>query len=344
MTEITFANPHVLWLWIPLLAGLAWRWFSTPASIAVSSTQHYTGPQEKTFFAPRHILLLLETLAAGAFLIALARPQSDIELVPITAVGTDIMLVLDYSNSMDAFDPESSMSDGDVEQAIREGRLKDRLGVARDQIIRFIKRRQGDRIGLVIFGHDAFPSVPPTNDHNYLIDHVRLLENSLLTTSERGTNIAGGISAGINALKESTETRPSMVLITDGDHTVPDEVYTPTTAAEAAREKGITIHTVGIGSDDPYIRDSLARIGALIRFDTRNLENIASITNGRFFRAKDNQGFEEVMNTIDQLEKTSTKVQAIVYEKDHYQILLIAGIIALIIAFLLRYTLLREIS
>lgn len=344
MSEITFAHPHVLWLWLPLIAGLIWRWFSVPSSIAVSSTDHYTQGAPSRFFAPRHILLLLEVLASATFIIALARPQSDVELMPTVKEGTDIMLVLDYSNSMDAFDPESAMDDATVERAIRAGRIKDRLGVARDQIIRFIKRRSGDRIGLVIFGHDGYPAVTPTPDHDYLIAYVNQLENSLLHSNERGTNIAGGISAGIKALKDHKETRRTMVLITDGDHTVPDEVFTPITAAEAARSQDITIHTVGIGSDDPYLRANLARIGAVIRFDTRNLEKIAAITNGRFFRAKDNQGFEDVMNTIDTLETTSKQTPALVYQRDIYPQILIAGVIFLALAFFLRHTLLREIS
>ena len=138
MSEITFANPHALWLLIPLIAGLIWRWLSTPASIAVSSTDHYTTATPSQYLAPRHILLLLEVLAAAAFIAALARPQSGVEIVPITKEGTDIMLVLDYSNSMDAFDPPSSMDDFTVRKAIAEGRLKDRLGVACDQIKRFV--------------------------------------------------------------------------------------------------------------------------------------------------------------------------------------------------------------
>lgn len=343
MFEI-FANPHALWLLIPLLAGFVWRWMSTPASIAVSSTDHYTTSASPQYFAPRHILLVLEVLAAAAFIIALARPQSDVELVPITKEGTDIMLVLDYSNSMDAFDPPSSMDDFAVRKAISSGRLKDRLGVARDQINRFVSRRSGDRIGLVVFGHNGFLAVPPTIDHNYLIGYVDQLENSLLSQNERGTNIAGGISQAITGLKDYKETRRTIVLITDGDHTVPDAVFTPITAAEAAKKQDITIHTVGIGSDDPFLLGPLSRMGATIRFDTRNLEKIAAITGGRFFRAKDNKGFDEVMNTIDQLEKTSRQSPALVYQRDLYPFPLKAGLIALGLALLLRHTLLREIS
>jgi len=344
MTDIIFAHPYLLWLTLPFLGAVIWRWRSAPAAIAVSSINHYTSSKPNRFFAPRHLLLALESLAAIFLLIALARPQRDVELVPITKEGTDIMLVLDYSNSMDAFDPDQSMDDQTVREGIRSGALKDRLGVARDQIARFVKRRSGDRIGLVIFGVDPYPAVPPTTDHDYLLAYVNQLQNDLLARAERGTNIAGGISAGINTLLNHSESRKTMVLITDGDHTVDDPVFTPIKAAEAAKEKGIVIHTVGIGSDSPFLYGWLAGAGAPIRFDTRNLEKIAAITNGRFFRARDTKGFEEVMDTIDSLETTSRTHPALIYQADLYPQFLIVGVALLAASFILRQTLLREIS
>ncbi len=338
-----FQHPHVFWLLLPLLIGVIWRWFSTPASIAVSSTKHYTSARAPKYFAPRHILLTLETIAAIAFIVALARPQQGVEISPQTREGTDIMLVLDYSNSMDAYDPDPSLSIASIERLIAQNAIKDRLGVAREQIQRFVKRRSGDRIGLVIFGVDAYLTCPPTLDHDFLVAQVDQLTGSLLLRHERGTNIAGGIGAGVNALRNHSESRRTMVLITDGDHTVPDEVFTPEEAAQVAREKEITIHTVGIGSDNPYLDSYLANSGASIQFDTRNLEKIAAITNGRFFRAKDNQGFEEVMDTIDSLETTSRVHEALVFQSDLYYLYLISGTIVLALAFLLRHTLLREI-
>ena len=338
-----FAHPFVLWLILPLLLGVAWRWFSTPASIAVSSTKHYTNAPAPKYFAPWHILLFLETLATIAFIVALARPQQGVELMPQTQEGTDIMLVLDYSNSMDAYDPDPSLSESTVRRLVAEEAIKDRLDVAREQIQRFVKRRSADRIGLVIFGVDAYLSCPPTLDHDHLIAKVDQLTGSLLYRHERGTNIAGGIGAGVNALVNHSESRRTMILITDGDHTVDDEVFTPEEAAEVARDKEITIHTVGIGSDNPFLDTYLRSSGASIQFDTRNLEKIAAITNGRFFRAKDNQGFEDVMDTIDALETTSRVHEALVFQRDLYPLFLICGAITLATAFLLRHTLLREI-
>ncbi|MGJ8697962.1 MAG: VWA domain-containing protein [Verrucomicrobiaceae bacterium] len=339
-----FQHPLVLWLLLPLAAGLIWRWLSPPAGVAVSSTTHFRPDAAGKRWTSRHFLLLLETLAAAGFIVALARPQQGVEIMPVTREGTDIILSLDYSNSMDAYDPPSSMSIRDIQDAIQTGDLVDRLGVARQQIARFVKRRSGDRIGLVIFGVDAFVACPPTLDHDFLVAQVDQLNNSLLDRHERGTNIAGGIATSINALQNETDTKRTIVLITDGDHTVKDEVFSPVEAAQAARDEGITIHTVGIGSDDPYRTGWLKSAGASIRFDTRNLERIASIANGRFFRAKDTQGFEDVMDTIDALETTSRVHPALVFQRDLYPYFLIPAAILLFLSFILRKTLLLELS
>ncbi len=340
-----FAYPLVLWL-LPLLwAGVIWRWLAKPAAIAVSSADHFTdhAPQSH-LFTPRHILLALEALAATAFIVALARPQSDVELMPVTREGIDIMITLDYSNSMDAYDSEVEMNLHQIQQSVRNGTLKDRLGVARDQIARFVKRRSDDRIGLVIFGVDAYTICPPTLDHDFLVAQVDQLNNSLLRMHERGTNIGAGLGASIKALVDHSDNKRTIILITDGDNTVDDEVFTPTEAAEAARDKEIVIHTVGIGSDSPYLPRNLQQMGATIRFDTSTLEEVASITRGRFFRAKDTQGFEDVMNTIDGMETTSRIHPALVFQRDLFPALVLTGFILLALSLFLRYTFLQTLT
>lgn len=339
----TFAHPSLLWLLLPLGAALVWRWLSAPAAIAVSSTTHFRPTPPPRLLAPRHLLLALEVIAAAAFIIALARPQYDIEVMPVSREGTDIMLVLDYSNSMDAFDPDPGVSKSAVSAAIADGTLLDRLGVAREQIARFVKRRPGDRIGLVIFGIDSYVACPPTLDHDFLVAQVGQLTNSLLGGHERGTNIAGGIAAAINTLIDHGENRRTIVLITDGDNTIRDKVFTTTGAAEAAAAKDITIHTVGIGSDNPHLRRGGGNANN-VRFDTRTLEKIASTAGGRFFRAKNNQGFEDVMDTIDALETSSRIHPALIFQRDVYPPVLLFGAAALLVAYLLRQTLLLEIA
>jgi len=340
-----FAYPLVLWLIPLLIIGVVWRWTATPAAIAVSSAEHFSGNQKNNrYLTARHALLALEALAAITFIVALARPRSAIELMPVTREGTDIMIALDYSNSMDAFDRHMGMSDFDLRRGAKTGTVKDRLGVARDQVARFVKRRSDDRIGLVIFGVDAFVASPPTLDHNFVIAQVDQLTNSLLDQKQRGTNIGAALGSSINTLLEHSDNKRTIILITDGDNTVDDEVFTPKEAAEVAREKGITVHTVGIGSDTPYLPPHLAKLNAIIRFDTRTLEDIASITGGRFFRAKNNQGFEDVMNTIDALETSSRVQPALIYHRDLFPPVLLTGFILLAVSLLLRYTALQTLS
>ena len=129
-----FQHPLVLWLLLPLVVGLVWRWLSKPAGIAVSSTKHFCPSPARSFLTARHFLLGIEALAAAGFISALSRPQQGVELMPSEREGTDIILTLDYSNSMDAFDPDPSWPEGRIRAAIIDKTLKDRLGVARDQI------------------------------------------------------------------------------------------------------------------------------------------------------------------------------------------------------------------
>jgi len=341
----TFAHPIVLWLLVPVLAAGIWKWLSAPPALAVSSVGHFTSSRPRRWFAPRHLPLLLEIFAAITFVVALARPQSEIELVPATREGIDIMVVLDYSNSMDFIDPEDGMSRQDFIQGIETGTLDidDRLRVARDQIARFVKRRSGDRIGLAIFGMDAYVASPPTLDHDYLVAQVDQLSGSLLARHERATNIAGGLAAALHTLVDIGGERHAIVLITDGDNSVQDEHFTPMEVAQAAADKDVVIHTVGIGSENPWIPRGL-RNAPGTHFDTKMLERIAETSGGRFFRAKDTEGFERVMDTIDALETTARVHPAIVYRRDLFPIIVVSGTIALLIAFFLRHTILQELS
>ncbi|MFT4549659.1 MAG: Ca-activated chloride channel family protein [Verrucomicrobiales bacterium] len=340
-----FAHPWVFLLLLPLLVGLLLRWVSAPPSIGVPSTAHYRpDARRRRLFAPRHFLLLLEGLAGLLIITALARPQLSIEVVPVTRDGTDLMIVLDFSNSMDLFDPQPGRSESRNLRDIEQGFLVDRLTVARTQIARFVKRRPDDRIGLAIFGMHSFTACPPTLDHDFVLAQVAQLTNSLLSRNERGTNIASGLAAGINELVDHGERRRTIILITDGENTVNDPVFTPLEAASLAAEKDITIHAVAIGSDSPYAPPDIRWMLQNRSFNTKAIEALASTANGRFFRPTDIGGFEAVMDTIDALETTTRTHPAVIYQRDLFPFLTIAAAISLLGAFVLRRTLLLEIS
>ena len=340
-----FAHPIVFLLVLPLLVGLVMRWIGSPPAIGVPSAKHYRPDlKERRWLNPRRCMLLLEGLAGLLMITALARPQQSVEVVPVTRDGTDLMVVLDFSNSMDLFDPEVGKSEYATEEDIRRGILVDRLAVARAQIARFVKRRSDDRIGLAIFGMHSFTACPPTLDHDFVLAQVDQLTNSLLARSERGTNIAAGLAAGINELVAHGDRRRTIILITDGENTVNDPVFTPIEAAELAKEKDITIHAVAIGSQNPYAEPQNRWMLQNRSFNTKAIEKLATTANGQFFRPTDTGGFEAVMDTIDKLETTTRTHPAVIYQRDLFPYLTMGAGGILLLAFILRRTFLHEIS
>ncbi len=340
-----FAHPFVFLLLIPLIVGAVWQWVRDPAAIGVPAATLYR-PNAKKSRRPgsRHFILLLEVIAGALIITALARPQQSVEVVPVTKEGTDIMIVLDFSNSMDLYDPDPGNTSRRNNEDIVKGELVDRLAVARQQIGRFIGRRSGDRIGLAIFGHRAYTACPPTLDHDFLTAQIDQLINTLLSVDERGTNIAAGLAAGINSLVDYGERRKTIILITDGENTINDPVFTPIEAARLAAEKDITIHAVAIGSDHPHATPDRAWILQNKSFNTKAIEKLATTANGRFFRSTDVEGFETVMDTIDTLETTSRTQPAIIYRRDLFPALCMAAGILALTTFILRRTLLHQIA
>lgn len=339
-----FAYPWILLLLIPVLALAIWRLRRPLPALSVSSVSLFN-PNQRRLPLRFRVPFLLETLALIAFIFALARPQSLVEVVPTEREGIDIMLSLDFSNSMDIYDPGPEVGDDEAIEAIEAGELVDRLAVARTQIRRFVERRSGDRIGLVIFGIEGWTVSPPTLDHDYLLALLNQLENSILSPGERGTNIAAGIATAVDSLPESEEKRRCIILITDGAHQVQDPNFTPVSAAELAAERGIPVHTIGIGGEDPFAyQNTMLKNAGGTEFETETIEMIAETTGGRFFRVRDESGFENVMDTIDRLETTTRIHPSVVYKSDLFPVPLLLGAISLGSAFFLGRTFFHLIS
>lgn len=230
---------------------------------------------------------ILIAISLCLFVIALARPQLPADLLPDTSKGIDIAMVLDVSGSMESVDFTPN-----------------RLEVARDTIESFVKERYDDRIGFIIFGGSSYTRVPLTMDHDVILSSLE--EVTTDSVSEEGTAIGMAVSVGINRLKKSDGKSKIMILVTDGDNNA--GAINPDTASQLAKELGIKIYTIGVGTDQtimPYDYFGTTQYQTMDSgLDETLLINIADVTGGQYFRATDASSLQAIFDVIDQLEKT----------------------------------------
>lgn len=230
---------------------------------------------------------VLELLGLAALIVALARPVVRTP-IPQTRPGIDIFLCLDVS---------SSMADTDMAQG------QDRLSVAKQAAARFSLARGNDRIGLVTFAR--FPELlcPLTLDHAAL---RRLLANTSMVErdgAEDATGIGTALARTVQVLRASDSKTKVIVLVTDGEENVataqtPEEIG-PVPAAQLARELGVRVYTIALGSG---VAVAAANGGRSVPIDTRQVQQVAQMTGGAFFKARDAQAIEQVYARIDALE------------------------------------------
>jgi len=226
-------------------------------------------------------------------MLLVARPQWIDQTSQVNIKGIDIVISLDVSGSMQIFDD-----------------LKDRrqrIEVAKAEAIRFIEKRKNDPIGLVIFANQALSRSPLTLDKIFLKGIVGSTKLGMLNPN--GTHLGTGLALAVNRLKNSVAKSKVVILLTDGEPT-PDENIEPQMAIDLAKEFGVKVYTIGIGSDSggymqhPFGGIVRAREGS-INFGL--LRKIADQTGGKFFRASNARDMRKIYDTIDLLEKTEHK-------------------------------------
>ena len=231
----------------------------------------------------------LRLIALTALVVALARPQLGARGLDVNTEGVDIMLVIDVSSSMLAEDFKPN----------------NRLHVAKQVVADFVRRRENDRMGMVVFARQALTKTPLTLDHDILLTH---LEDVRIGTVPDGTAIGNAVASGVNRLKESDATSRIMILLTDGVNR--DGEIDPMTAARLAKTFGIKVYTVGAGKEGlaPYpftdpIHGTVYQ-NVQVEIDEETLQMIADETGARFFRATDAESLQNVYEEIDSLETT----------------------------------------
>ena len=322
---LEFATP--LWL-LGLPLALIVPWLRPGARVRFSSLGAVSYVRSfrvwAALFAP-----VLSSLALVALTVALARPQLVERERVVEREGIDIQIVLDTSGSMEA------------EDFVVAGRAASRLEVSKAVIEQFVEGRPDDRVGLVIFGEEAFTQVPLTLDHDALAGMLRQVDIGM--AGSRSTAIGDAIAVAGKRLKELEAESRVMILLTDG-HNNAGKVE-PIVAAKAADTLGVRIYTIGVGSKDGGGRGGL--LGLFKRrgsdLDEPTLRAIADQTDARYFRASDTRALQEVYATIDALEKTTAEANVFVHREEKFQPAAILGLILLLCSSLLGETWLRRL-
>lgn len=331
-TPFTFASPIFL-LFLPLLALFAvyrWRQNRTYApDFRLSSTESLTtttNPSPKITL--RTWLWVLPIVALGLLSVAMARPQTLFDDKKVYGEGIDIIIALDISGSMKARDFEP-----------------DRLGAAKQLAEQFIDQRNYDKIGLVVFSGESFTQCPLTTDHNILKSLMQQVEEGMV---DDGTAIGMGLATAVTRLKESKAKSKVVILLTDGVNN--SGFVDPLTATETAQQFGVKVYTIGVGTqgEAPYpVQDFFGRQmyqQVPVEIDEKLLQQIASLTNGKYYRATDNNSLAQVYNEINQLEKTKVEVTTIQRRTEHFYIFALIGALLLLIEWTLRHTFLKGIA
>ena len=258
-------------------------------------------------------------------IIALSRPQKSNEKVEKWSEGIDIMLVIDISESMqiEDFNPN-------------------RLESAKETAKNFIDGRFQDRIGLVVFSGESYSRCPLTSDYTLLKKYIDEINFDLIST--RGTAIGSAIAIATNRMRESISKSKILILLSDGDNTAGN--IDPLTASEIAKAYGIKIYSIAIGKNGkvPFGKDYFGRPRYVENsLDEKNLRDIAKTTEGKFYRASNNEALKEIFNEIDEFEKSEVKENRYKNTIDFYQYYLLWSIISLIFYILLKSTFVNNI-
>lgn len=310
--------PFILW------ALEFWKVFKKPELHLPKSVKgSHVGLSFLRFF------LFLAGIAGFGFIgFALTGPRIPLKYSPSNIEVNDIYIVLDVSRSMLADDFEPN-----------------RLEVAKKKMQEFVELKPMDRVGLIVFSEKAFTLLPLTTDLKLL---HQVIGDIAIGGLGSGTNIGDALALGVARLVNSEAKNKVIVLLTDGVNNVGN--MTPIQAAETAKEYHIKVYTIAMGTDhNARIPVNGGLFGTQYQMipggsiDTKTLEQISKMTNGKSYLAQSTGALQNVLSQIEQLEKTKINVKSqIVYDELYLNYLLI-GVALLVLTELLRKLLLREV-
>jgi Ca-activated chloride channel family protein len=293
LKEVSFLNPEFFWLFLLLPATILWHIWKRKqlsATLKISSVKGFKA--QKSWIAKlKPYLVVLRLLALSSLIIALARPRKvDISSQTKSTKGIDIVMAIDVSGSMLAKD-------------LKPNRMEALKKVA----TRFVEGRPNDRIGIVVYAAEAYTKNPVTSDKAVVQESLRGIKYD--NVIQDGTGIGMGLTTAVNRLKDSKAKSKVIILLTDGVNNA--GFIEPETASQIAKEYGIKVYTIGIGTNGnamfPY---AYAPNGGFlfkmmpVEIDVNLLQAIARNTGGKYYRANSNDKLESIYNEINKLETT----------------------------------------
>ncbi len=251
-------------------------------------------------------------LSFSLMIMALAKPQRVEKEMKVKKDGIDISIVLDISRSMLANDIKPN-----------------RLARAKDVISSFVKERSNDRISLIVFAGNAYTRVPLTFDQDVIIQSIKELGVGDISDN-RSTAIGLGMGVSLNRLKNSESKSKVMILLTDGENNAGN--LSPNNSAKLARDLGVKVYTIGIGGEFVEVQSFFGKQKiANKEIDEELLNEIANVTGGKYYRAKDSESFYGIFKEIDQLEKSKIEGREVQKREELYRYFLIPSIFLMII-------------
>ena len=330
MNGIAFAEPFFLYLLVVIPAMVAFyiiKQQKVSASLRIPGLQSFatTGTTFRHYL--RHVLFAFRTIAIALLILVLARPQKTDKFQDVSTEGIDIVLTQDISGSMLARDFRP-----------------DRLEAAKNIATEFISGRPYDRIGLVVFSGESFTQCPLTTDHAVLINLLREIQSGMI---EDGTAIGMGLATAVNRIKDSKAKSKVIILLTDGVNNRGE--IAPATAADIAKTFGIRVYTIGVGTQGnaPYPVQTPYGIqyqDMPVEIDEGILQEIATNTGGKYFRATDNDKLTQVYKEIDKLEKSKIDVRQFSRKEERFLIPALIAFILLAIEIVTRNTIFKKLT
>lgn len=323
-----FNNPEYLYLLVILPLAGVYYWYKhrrDHAEIQVSSFEGFntgSGSLKQYLF---YSLYVFRIVAIGLLIVALARPQTTSSRQDVTIEGIDIVMALDVSGSMLAMDLKP-----------------DRLEAAKEVASEFIAGRANDRFGIVIFSGETFTQAPLTTDHSIVVNLFKDIKSGMI---EDGTAIGDGLATSVNRLKDSKAVSKVIILLTDGVNNMGS--VDPLSAAEIAKLYGVRVYTIGVGSEGQAPVPVQGMFGTQVKYmdvniDEEMLQQVAELTDGRYFRATSNNKLRDIYNEIDKLEKSKIDVTEFKKKNEEFFRFALLALILLAAEAILRYTVFRS--